>query len=394
MERCARELFHMLQQRGDIEPLLLVRRPSPALPPGVCGVQRAIDRILEPITLLPGVHDWTHRSGARFLRSLTPEAVDVVHLHGAVNTGLPLRGLAELSRRLPVVWTLHDEWAVTGGVSYDLSAFSDTRDRRRCSRHIGFEPDFRARLVSRRLKAFPIRPRAVISPSRWLCEEASRSGRFPDARLEVVRNGLTLLDEPSRSLPRADARRDLAIPLDATVILLIASTLGVAYKGTRHAVEALTRLATGIRGSLTVIACGAGAAEVARALPAQLRVVTTAALNAAELCRVYRAADVTVMPSLADNFPYVAIESLACETPLIAADCAGLREILTESDGGRLAPVASAAGLATTLATFLNDLDGRSTAAQRGRAWVERECRMDVFVDAMTAIYVAASRSA
>lgn len=394
MERCARELFHALRRRSDIEPRLMVRRPSPRLPAGAIGVQGTIDRMLEPMTLLPGVHDWTHRSGLRFLRSLTAESVDVVHLHSVVNTGLPIRGVSELSRRIPVVWTLHDEWAVTGGVSYDLSGFSDRRDRRRCSRHIGFERDVRAGFVSRRLDAFPIILRTVVSPSRWLCGRARDSGRFAGAGIELVRYGLTLLEEPSRMLPRDEARRILSIPSGDRVMLLIASTLGVAYKGIRHAIEALRHVAERDATGLTVIACGSGSDAVARRLPGQLRVVATSASTAADLCRVYRAADVTVMPSLADNFPYVALESLACGTPLVAADCAGLREIVTESGGGRLAPVGSSHGLATALAAFLDDPAARSAAAGQGLAWVERECRMDAYVDAMAAIYEAATRSA
>jgi glycosyltransferase involved in cell wall biosynthesis len=247
MERCSRELFHALGRRDDIEPRLLVRRPSPRLAPGVFGVQRTIDRILEPITLLPGVHDWTHRTGMRFLRSLTTDVVDVVHLHSVVNTGLPIRGVSELTRRVPVIWTLHDEWAVTGGVSYDLSGFSDRRDRRRCSRHIGFERDTRVAFVSRRLRRFPIGPCTVVSPSRWLSACARDSGRFPGARLEVVRYGLTLLEDPSRGIPREEARRALSIPPGDRVALLIAATLGVAYKGFRHAIEALRQLAEPVR---------------------------------------------------------------------------------------------------------------------------------------------------
>ena len=394
MERCSRELFHALCRRSDIEPVLVVRRPSPQLPTGALGVQGAIDRVLEPITLLPGVHDWTHRSGKRFLRALTTDTVDVVHLHSVINTGLPIRGISALSQRVPVVWTFHDEWPVTGGVSYDLSRFRAPLDRRRCSRHIGFERDFRARLVERRLEAFPITVRTAVTPSHWLCERARASGRFPGTTLQVVRYGLSLLDEPSRRTPRDEARRRLSIAAGDRVILLIASTLGVAYKGFRHAVDAIQRLAANEPTGLTVIACGGGSAEMARCMPKRLKVVATSASTAAELCGVYRAADVTVMPSLADNFPYVALESLACETPLVAADCLGLREIVLESGGGRLAPVASGSGLAATLAEFLGDATGRSSAAAQGRAWVERECRMDAYVDAMAAIYVAAARSA
>lgn len=386
-ERCARELFQTLAADPAVDPTIVVRGGPRSPQPGAITLDSAVDRVLNHATLLPGVHDWTRRSGARFLRSIKREDFDLVHLHGVVHCGLPLRGLSDLANRFPTVWTLHDEWGVTGGLAYDLRECADPRDRKRCSRHTCFAPDFRSGFVTRQLSRHPIRPQVVIAPSRWLLAKAEQCGRFSGASFRLMRYGLPLLNEADRQMPKDAARQALGIPTDQRVILLIASALAVPYKGMRYALEALSLVAATAARPPTVILCGRDAERIHGQLPRNLSVVATFAATNAELCRIYRAADCTIMPSLADNFPYVAIESLACETPLVAADCAGLKEIVEESGGGVIAKAADAPALAAKLAELLADPGKRAATGSSGRAWVELHCEMTRYLIATADAY-------
>jgi len=52
----------------------------------------------------------------------------------------------------------------------------------------------------------------------------------------------------------------------------------------------------------------------------------------------YRAADVTVMPSTYESFGLVAVESMACGTPVVAARVGGLATIVRDGENGMLIP--------------------------------------------------------
>jgi glycosyltransferase involved in cell wall biosynthesis len=62
----------------------------------------------------------------------------------------------------------------------------------------------------------------------------------------------------------------------------------------------------------------------------------------------YRAADVTVLPSLSEGIPNVLLESLACGTPFVASDIGGVREI-DAGPHGTLVPPARPDALAAAL---------------------------------------------
>jgi D-inositol-3-phosphate glycosyltransferase len=56
------------------------------------------------------------------------------------------------------------------------------------------------------------------------------------------------------------------------------------------------------------------------------------------LAEYYRAADVTVMPSTYESFGLVAVESMACGTPVVASRVGGLATIVRDGENGALIP--------------------------------------------------------
>lgn len=68
----------------------------------------------------------------------------------------------------------------------------------------------------------------------------------------------------------------------------------------------------------------------------------------------YNAADVLVMPSHYESFGMVALEAIACNTPVITTDVTGISPILKETNQGRIVSANNPLALATEIQHVLN----------------------------------------
>src|SRR4029079_13229107 len=83
------------------------------------------------------------------------------------------------------------------------------------------------------------------------------------------------------------------------------------------------------------------------------RVTMLGAVPHAKLADYYRAADLTVLPSLSEGVPNVLMESIACGTPFVASNVGGIPEI-ADPDMDCLVPPADPPALARGIEQHLN----------------------------------------
>jgi D-inositol-3-phosphate glycosyltransferase len=81
------------------------------------------------------------------------------------------------------------------------------------------------------------------------------------------------------------------------------------------------------------------------------------AVQQAELGGYYRAADVTVMPSTYESFGLVAVESMACGTPVVASRVGGLATIVRDGENGAQVPWRDPRLFADRIRPILTDAD-------------------------------------
>ena len=277
---------------------------------------------------------------------------DVIHLHwiaGFIDYQTFFPAIAR--RRIPIVWTLHDMNPFTGGCHYN----------RGCERFIegcGACPQLKssdARDLSRQIflrKQFAFSQLApdmlhLVTPSRWLADEARRSAllrRFP---VSVIPNGLDTRVFAPRD--RRTAREIFNIPLDRNVLLFVAGSLKDVRKGLVFLPQALAHVPNAEH--LLLVSVGKTEWATDMNIPYHaLGMIDDDRL----LSLAYSAADVFVLPSLQDNLPNTVMESLSCGTPVVGFDVGGIPDMVRPGVTGVLTPPKDAAALGSAIAALLN----------------------------------------
>jgi D-inositol-3-phosphate glycosyltransferase len=90
------------------------------------------------------------------------------------------------------------------------------------------------------------------------------------------------------------------------------------------------------------------------------------------LAYYYSAAQMVVMPSHYESFGMVAIEAMACGTPVIAYDVGGLTYTIEDGFNGYLVPRQDYSALADKISLLLRHQDLREQLGEQARHWVER----------------------
>jgi glycosyltransferase involved in cell wall biosynthesis len=266
-------------------------------------------------------------SGIRLLAQRELWRADLVHFHDHVVAYGALAGLL-VSRKVPVVLTLHDFSGCTGGCLYPSKC-------RRFETGCGGCPlvgQWPLQLpVDLTRNHFRLNQRLAerdfcmaVTPSYYLADFARR-GAWRNGRLEVIRNAVdTDLFRPEY---RARGRELLRLPANAIALLFVATDVLDPRKGFRDLEWAYVRLAS-LYKKLFLVMVGR-----LRSLPRALRPFADRirscglVINTRELASIYAAADLHVMPSYDETFALTPIEALSCGTLTVAYPSGAIPEL-------------------------------------------------------------------
>ncbi|MBM4430619.1 MAG: glycosyltransferase family 4 protein, partial [Chloroflexi bacterium] len=124
-------------------------------------------------------------------------------------------------------------------------------------------------------------------------------------------------------------------------------------------------------------------AQVARHYRMEHRTVFHGWVDQPNLPVYYSAADVTVMPSLSEPFGRVAVEAMACGSPMICTTVSGAADHIHEGETGFVVPPGDASELAVKLKRILQDSNLASRVGRQGREYVQRELSWEAVVRSM-----------
>jgi glycosyltransferase involved in cell wall biosynthesis len=295
---------------------------------------------------------------------------DLIHLHYPFLGG-ELAAVAARITRIPLVITYHQDVLLSGLIAWVESLLRHTIGR------------FALRSASRIL--FTSRDYGQASYIRPLL-------RGREKRIGEMLNGVDtdffFPGEPPNSLYAA-----CGLAFGDRIALLVAGLDRAHYfKGINIFLNALTLLPE--KNKAIIVGDGelrSSYEATAHSLGLARRVFFAGRVSDEALPDYYRLADVTVLPSvtMGEAFGLVLLESMACNTPVIASSLPGVRTVVEDGRDGFLVPPGDADMLAKNLRRLLDDPLLRQEMGRRGRLKVEVKYAWPVVVDQLERVYAS-----
>ncbi len=330
--------------------------PSPAL------LEDAARRENMPTLTIPkrGLVDW---GAARILaRRLKSGETDIVHAHNG-RTALAAALAVRLAGRGRCVMTQHfltPNHATQHGPKAALSGAAHHWVVGRMSRILAISEAVREAMLARR--------------------------EAPDSKIAVVPNGITA-PNPGNA---AGTRQSLGINVDTPLIVCAARL------EREKDVASLISAVKIMRETIPNVRClVAGEGAERNALAAQIVALgledSVALLGfRADAPALMAAADVFVLPSLAEPFGLVLLEAMALGRPVIATRAGGPLEIVMDGETGFLVPPSSPAALAEALKRLITNPALARQMGENGQARFQAQFTVSKMAQATLAVYRSA----
>jgi glycosyltransferase involved in cell wall biosynthesis len=273
---------------------------------------------------------------------------DVVHCHNLHGYFFKLDTLRKISKEKPVVWTLHDMWAVSAHCAYPpedslkngFYQCSELRHYAQIEWHNEKYLMFKKRRVYQQTKIH------LVTPSEWLKKLVSQSV-LKDKPINIINNGIDT--EIFKPQDKSKLRQKLGIPENKKVILFLAAGgTDDPRKGWQFAEAVVKKFS---QNNNTLFLSVGGSKEDRSGFGLWFIPGTR---DRTKIAEIFSLSDIFLFPSLADNFPLTVLESMASGTPVVAFDTGGVKEQIIHKKTGYLTKYKNAEDLSSGLEWFLS----------------------------------------
>ena len=268
---------------------------------------------------------------AKLIKQIKEYDPDIIHLHNLhgyyINVSMLFDFLKDAGK--PVVWTLHDCWAYTGHCCYYSMAGCDKWKLTGCSKcpqkkayPASIFKDNSSKNFSEKNQMFhSVKNLHLVCVSKWLDNELKDSF-LNDLPSRVIYNGIdTSVFKPSSGNFRIKYNMG-----DKRIVLGVASTWD-----TRKGLADFIELSKILDERYKIVLVGLNDKQKASLPDNMIGIGRTDGPK--ELAEIYSASNVLFNASVEETFGLPNVESLACGTPVVAYNCTGIPETMTEDDG-------------------------------------------------------------
>lgn len=309
---------------------------------------------------------------------------DIVHLQLVHFNYFSLSMIKKLTQRKRVIWTIHDPWVVTGHCIHPKYANCD-----KWKENCGNCPDLSipfplfldtTRLLKKRKRRiFKYMEIDLVLASDMMISMVKESNMFPRARIFKIPFGV----KTDVFYPRDQktTREKYSIPEDNFVIMFRIDS--GQFKGSVYIKELFSSIKIP---NCTLIAVGEeGNVEGFR--DNYNHIIEFDWIHSDEmLSELYSVSDMFLMPSTAESFGLMAIEAMACKTPVIGFKNTAFIETLSDS-GGYLVNDGDSKEFQEAVLRLYEDSELRLDLAEKGYEKVQKKYRFDNWIENIKKLY-------
>lgn len=213
----------------------------------------------------------------------------------------------------------------------------------------------------------------VVVNSNYMKCELQRLFGLPFEKINVVANGINtnMFNTVERDY---NFRRQYSA--DNEKIILFMGRL-VYEKGIQHLISAMPKILQGYHDSKLVIAGKGGMIEELKAQVNSMgignKVYFTGYMDAKQVCKMYKSADVSVFPSTYEPFGIVALEAMLAGVPVVVSDVGGLNEIVEHGINGMKSYAGNPNSLADSILELLRNPQLCDNVVKKAKAKVKND---------------------
>jgi len=317
-------------------------------------------------------------------------SADLLNLHWVVRYQSPLTLHKLFALGKPIVWTLHDQWAFTGGCHYAAGCKKYEKDCADCPQLVDDALNLPAAVLRDKTKFLRDRNLTIVTPSRWMANCSRKSRLLKGFRTEVIPNSLEI--DIFTPIPKEKAKQKIGLDPETVTLLFGGEDGNEKRKGFRELMASIrycledTRFQGLIKNDKIRLICFGHPNDEIKSL--RVPVLPLGYLDEDEKVSVaYNSADIFILPSQEDNLPNTVLEAMSCGTPVVAFKVGGLPDMVESGVTGQLVPPGDTIKMGQAILALIFDDESRVAMGRECRNKIQKENPLDVQAQRYMALY-------
>lgn len=276
---------------------------------------------------------------------------DLIHIHIVHNGWFRLSTLKRLSKKKTILWTIHDPWLLTGHCVFPLGCSRFNNGCGHCPDLLSPLPVYRDRTKSEVIYKKELIENLDVKlhfSTNWFRNLFDQHINFEDSKKYIIPFGINL----ERFTPRPDLgkglRGSLGIHEDDFVVVI--RTTSNPQKGTRFFLEALKNVSR----NLVILSVDENN-HLNDVIGKHSIIEFGWVSNEDRMIEILNAADLLVMPSLDETFGVMALEAMACGTPILYFADTAIHEVVRGNENYAMKRKGYAKQIESHLKRFIED---------------------------------------